>query len=329
MIRLGGRAAKNAKFLPFIFALHFSLMGLYTTIPNTYAANINTFHFALGSAVAAQPHAIVTSGSANWSGYEATSSQGTFTRVQCSARVPTLTTAGDVSTWCGLGGDPSILPGDINPVLVQAGFDSCLGNSCAGNDPSVQQNFAWWEIADAIVVQPVHFAKNLHAGNNMYFSMESDTRSGPKDTFLLKNLTTKETHKIIINLQGATDNGKPYHINKIGLDGPLHLISDGASVECILERPLNAGDGTLAHLPTFGSEKVQTCDAGTTSKQTKLTPIGSLSNISKIAMFDSSLEDQGRYSARRQQDSTRNVIAVPSNLTGHSRDSFIVRGPTQ
>jgi hypothetical protein len=327
MIRLGGRLAKNAKFLSIVFMLHLSLMGLYTMIPNTYAANINTFQLALDSAVATQPHAVVTSGSANWSGYEATSSHGTFTKAQCSAKVPTLTTPGDVSTWCGLGGDPSILPGAVNPVLVQAGFDSCLGNSCNGNNPSVQQDFAWWEIADAVVVQPVRFAKGVRAGNNMSFFMESDTRSGPNDTFILKNLTTKETHKIIINLQGATDNGKPYTINRVGLNGTLHLISDGASVECIIERPLNAGDGTLTHLPTFGSEKVQTCDAGT-SKRAKLAAIGSFPNISKIAMFDSSLQNQGRNAARQQQGSTPNVIARPSNLTGR-KDSFIVKGPKQ
>ena len=327
MIRLGRQLAKNAKFLSFTFALLSSLMGLYTMMPNAYAANINTSHLALAPAVAAHLRAVVTSGSSsNWSGYEATSSRGAFKKVQCSAKVPTLTTAGDVSTWCGLGGDPSAVPGYITPILVQAGFDSCLGNSCNGDDPNVQQNSAWWEIADALVVQTVHFTKNVHPGDTMYFYIESDTRSGPKDIFYLNNLTTKETHKIIVNLQGATNNGRPYSINRTGLKGTLHLISDGATVECIIERPIIVGDGTLASLPTFGSEKVQTCDAGT--KRASLTPIGFLPKVSKITMFNSSPQSQGMNAARQQRDSTGNVIALPSSLTGRLRDSFIVKEPT-
>ena len=327
MIRPSRRLAKNAKFLPSIFALLFSLM-LYTMMPGTYAANINTFHLALAPAVAALPHAVVTSGiSSNWSGYEATSSEGTFKKVQCSAKVPTLTSAGDVSTWCGLGGDPSVLSRNITPILVQAGFESCLGNSCAGNDPNVQQNSAWWEIADALVVQTVHFAKMIHPGDDMYFYIESENRSGPEDIFYLSDLTTKESHKIIINPQGATNNGRPYKINTAGLNGTLHFISDGATVECIVERPLNANDGTLTRLPIFGSEKVQTCDAGT-SKQAGLTPIGFLSNISKITMFDSPSQGRGWNAARLQQNSMGNVIALPSSLTGRFRDSFTVTGPT-
>lgn len=327
MIRPSRRLAKNAKFLSSIFALLLLLM-LYTMMPDVYAANINTSHLALAPAAAVQSHAIVTSGiSSNWSGYEATSSGGTFKQVQCSAKVPTLISTGDVSTWCGLGGDPSVLPGNVTPILVQAGFESCLGYSCAGNDPNVQQNSAWWEIADTLIVQTVHFDKKVHSGDDMYFYIELDNRSGPEDIFYLNDLTTKESHKIIINLQGATNNGRPYKINTAGLNGTLHFISDGATVECIVERPLNADDGTLTRLPIFGSEKVQTCDAGT-SKQAGLTPIGFLSNVSKITMFDSPPHGQGRYAARQQQDATKNALALPGSLTGRFRDSFIVRGPT-
>jgi hypothetical protein len=297
-------------------------------MPDTYTVNINTFHLALASAIASHSHAVITSGiSSNWSGYEATSSRGTFNQVQCSAKVPTLTSAGDVSTWCGLGGDPSVLPGNITPVLVQAGFESCLGNSCIGSDSNVQQNSAWWEIADALVVQTVHFAKKIHPGDDMYFYIESNNRSGPQDIFYLSNLTTKEAHKIIINLQGATNDGRPYKINTAGLNGTLRLISDSATVECIIERPLNANDGTLTRLPIFGSEKVQTCDAGT-SQQVGLTPIGFLSNVSKITMFDSPFQGRGWNAARLQQNSMGNAIALPSSLIGRLRDSFIVNEPT-
>ena len=328
MRRPSRRFTKNAKFLPFTFVLLFSLMGLYIMMPNTYAANLNAFYIALTPAVAAKPHSIATSGSSNWSGYEASSSRGAFKKIQCSVKVPTLTSKGDVSTWCGLGGDPSVLSGDSNPVLVQAGLDSCLGDSCVGNNPNVQQDFAWWEIADALVVQPVHFAKKVRPGDTMYFYIESDNRSGPEDIFFLGNLTTKETHKIILNLQGATNDGRPYDIDTAGLHGTLHLISDGASAECIVERPIDANDGTLTRLPIFGSEKIQTCDTGTTSKQASLTPIGFLSNICKITMFDSSPQGLGMNAARQQQDLMRIVIALPSSLTGRLRDSFSVRGPS-
>ena len=61
MIRPSRRLAKNAKFLPSIFALLFSLM-LYTMMPDAYAANINTSRLA--PAVTAQSHAAITSESA-------------------------------------------------------------------------------------------------------------------------------------------------------------------------------------------------------------------------------------------------------------------------
>ena len=161
MTKLHQRLVKNVKFLSSLLALLFALVGIPIATPNTHVASAATIPLP------------TTSLSNNWSGMEATSTVGKFKRVQCRAKVPTLTSDGDVSEWCGIGGDPGVVPGGVgNAVLVQAGVDSCLGASCPGNNSNVQHNYVWWEIADALVVQPIRMSKGIHNGDDLYFYME-------------------------------------------------------------------------------------------------------------------------------------------------------------
>jgi hypothetical protein len=304
------RLVKNMKFLPCTFALLFSLLGLSTVTPSIYAAT----------------DAVPSVFSSNWSGFEATGPLNTFRKSQCTTTVPKVTTSGDVSVWCGLGGDPtSINPnnptqGAQKAVLVQAGIDACLNSaSCIGNNcqPGVQCNSAWWEIADALVVQPIRFTKGIHVGDVVYVYMQSNLHDDGIDLFYLQNRTTGEAHKISITNQGATKDG-----NSIRIVGPqpnrIPIISDGASVECIVERPLDASSNTFIRLATFQSTTVTGCDDGRVN-QPLLEPIASAPSISKINMFNGS----------NQQATTQGVtvLAQPTSLFGTLQDSFNVIQP--
>jgi len=307
---------KNVKFLSCLFALLFALVDIPTAISNTHTASAATI-----------PHP-KTSLSNNWSGMEATSTVGKFKSVQCRAKVPTLTSNGDVSEWCGIGGDPTTVPGGVGKtVLVQAGVDSCLGPGCSGNNSNAQRNYVWWEIADALVVQPIRMSQGIHNGDDLYFYMESNVGNSGEDKFYIKNLTTKEpSHTIIVNDQGATDNGKPYSINRIdSSNSTFQIISDSASVECILERPLDAISGTLAHLPDLEKpENIVECDAGVGANG-PLTPIGVLPNVNSIKMFNSSGSGRGQGSnSARQGGQAPTVITNVSNFNCPHIDCFTI-----
>jgi hypothetical protein len=278
MTRLHHRLVKNAKFLSCLSALFFILLSQATGTSHTYAASR-----------IAVPVPVSTT-SSNWSGYEATAQVNTFKKVQCQAQVPTLNSRGDVSAWCGLGGDPSFVPGGpANTVLVQAGLDSCLGPSCINGNSNAQSNFAWWEIADALIVQPVQFSQGVHSGDNLYFYMESGLNNNVEDKFYIRNITTNESHTIIVNSQGATKDGQSISLSTISgntrVTSNIPIVSDGASVECIVERPLDAITNTLINLPSFGSEKIGGCDTGLEQSRL-LQPMGIIPTISKITMFN-------------------------------------------
>ncbi len=313
MTKLHQGFVKNVKFLPCLFALLFALVGLTTATPNTHAASAATIPLP------------TTSLSNNWSGMEATSAVGNFKRVQCRAKVPTLNSNGDVSEWCGIGGDPAVVSGGVgNAVLVQAGVDSCLGPGCPSNNSNAQHNYVWWEIADALVVQPIRMSKGIHNGDDLYFYIESDFKKDGFDKFYIRNITTKESHTIIVNDQGATDNGKPTSINTADSgNGKLPIISDSASMECILERPLDAISGTLAHLPNLTKpENITECDAGVGTNGL-MTPIGLLPNVNSIKMFNSSGSGQGSNSARQGGQSPALITDV-SNFNCRTLDCFTV-----
>jgi hypothetical protein len=249
--------------------------------------------------------------SSNWSGLEATSQTGTFRKSQCTATIPKITTPGDVSVWCGLGGDPTAInptnpnQGAQSAVLVQAGIDACLDNNCIGSNcqRGVQCNSIWWEIADALVVQPIRFTKKINAGDVVYVYMQSNLHDDNTDLFYLQDRTSGETHTIRVTDQGATKDG-----NNIRIVGPrpnnIPIVSDGASVECIVERPLNAVSNTFLKLPSFQSTTVTGCDDGRVN-QAVLEPITSNSTIATISMFD---KPKG---AGAQDPSNVNVLAAP------------------
>lgn len=278
MTRLHQGLVKNVTFLSCLSALFCMLVSQATLTSHTHAASRVTVPIPTSTL------------SSNWSGYEATGSVGSFKKVQCQAQVPTLNSRGDVSAWCGLGGDPTFVPGGAaKTVLVQAGLDACLGPSCSGGNANGQSNFAWWEIADALIVQPVRFTNGIHSGDNMYFYMESGVNNSTEDKFYIRNITTNEAHTIIVNQQGATKDGQSITISTITGNtrrtSNIPIVSDSASVECIVERPLDAITNTLINLPSFGSEKIGGCDTG--SEQSRfLQPMGVIPTVSKISMFN-------------------------------------------
>ncbi len=276
MIQLN-RITRNIKFSYYSLVLLFSLLGLsIVPIPSTYAA----------------ANAIPSIFSSNWSGLEAAGPTGTFRKSQCTATVPKITTRGDVSVWCGLGGDPSAInpnnptQGSQQAVLVQAGIDACLDDNCIGSNcqRGVQCNDAWWEIADALVSQTVRFTIGVHVGDVFYVYMQSNLHDDNTDLFYLQNRTTGESHTIRVTAQGATKDGSP-----IRIVGPqpnrIPVVSDGASVECIVERPLNAASNSFLELPDFQSTTVTGCDDGQVG-QAVLEPITTNSTVTTISMFD-------------------------------------------
>lgn len=308
MIQLN-RSVKNRKFLPYTFALLFSLLCLpITPRPSAYAA----------------AQAIPAVFSSNWSGLEATGPAGTFRKSQCTATIPQISTRGDVSVWCGLGGDPTAIGGAQQAVLVQAGIDACLDNNCIGSNcqRGVQCNSIWWEIADALVVQPIRFTKKINAGDVVYVYMQSNLHDDNTDLFYLQDRTSGETHTIRVTNQGATKDG-----NSTRIIGPrpnrIPIVSDGASVECIVERPLDVGSNSFLTLPNFQSTTVTGCDDGRTG-QAVLEPITGNATVSTISMFD---KPKGGGS---QDPSNVSVLAAPQQPFAQTPgiiDSFKVIQP--
>lgn len=304
---------KNIKFLPCTFALLFALLGLSITPPSTYAA------------ASAIPSVL----SSNWSGFEASGPVGTFKKSQCTTKIPKVTTPGDVSVWCGLGGDPnSINPnnpttGAQQAVLVQAGIDACLNStSCTGNcRRSIQCNSIWWEIADALVVQPIRFNRGIHIGDTIYIYMQSNLHNDNVDLFNIQNRTTRESHTIRVTNQGATMDGRPIRIIGSQPRNGIPIVSDGASVECIVERPLDVGSNTFIHLATFQSATVTGCDDGPVD-QSYLEPISSVPTLTRINMFNDTNSSRG--STQRANAPSVIILAQPTDLFGPLLDRFTV-----
>ncbi len=318
MARPYQRLVKNVRFLPCIFALLFALVGLSTATPNTHAAN---------AAVAPQ---IATS--QNWSGFEAKGKLGTFKKAQMSFTVPTVRTQGDMSVWVGTGGDPNQVnpnnpvAGEQTAVLVQAGVDSCLGNPCSApcRPSNVQCNYAWWEIADALVVQPIRFRQPISAGDLIVVYLESNLNNSSIDKFIIKDVNTNEIHTIIISDQGATKDNQRIPI--IGGSNGLNIVTDGASVECIVERPaISIQPLVLTPLPTFGGAAVPHCDMG---KGPGWQGIGAAPQLSQIFMIDDPTGKGGNSTRQRgsRSGSTNapSLRAKASFLSGKFGDSFIV-----
>jgi hypothetical protein len=304
MIRLC-QSIKNRRCLPCTFALLFALLSLSTTVPRAYAVT----------------SAIPSTDAANWAGVEATAPLGTFRKSQCMTKVPKLTGSGDVSVWCGLGGDPSsidpnnLLAGEQRAVLVQAGVDTCLDSVACDNScrPNVQCNIAWWEIANALVEQPIQLINGLHIGDVVSVYIQSNIQNNNIDLFIIQNRTTGEKHTIIVNRHGATDNGRPFPI--VGPHNGFLIATDGASVECIVERPTDASTNLLIRLATFQLVIVAGCDDEEVNR-TFLEPISSIPTVVKISMYNPT------NSQKNVQLGV--VIAQPTNFFGRFLDDFTV-----
>ena len=290
-----------------------------TAIPSTHAA----------------ANAVPPTFSSNWSGYEATAPLGSFRKSQCAFKVPVVKSSGDVSAWCGLGGDPnSVDPtnptkGAENAVLVQAGMDACLNsNSCTGNcTRNVQCNSLWWEIADALVVQPIRFTKKIAVGDSIYVYIESNLHDNGIDKFFLQDRTTHESHLIIASKQGVTKDGKSIRI--VGPQNGFPIASDGGSAECIVERPLNVSSNTFLHLATFKSVTIFGCDDGRVN-QALMESIASVPTVTRINMFNPANgggNSPASNSARQSSAESVIVIAAPTPFSGINGDNFTVVQP--
>ncbi len=314
--------AKNIKFLPCIFTLLFALVGLSTATPSTHAA-----------ASISSPN-LVTSD--NWSGDEAQGKIGSFNRAQIAFNVPSLKSNGDMSVWAGLGGDPTLLGGDPNSaVLVQAGVDSCLGSSCFGPcpNPNIQCNYAWWEIADALVVQPIRFNKPISAGNLIAVYLESNFNNKGSDILRVTDLTIGESHTILVANQVATKDGQRISIitpngRSSSLNG-IKIITDGASAECIGERPLvgSLSGGSFTTLPVVPPVNILRCDVGNSRL---LEAISSAQPLNQITMVD-----RGTSGRRSLGNSVRGANATadiprlrPGPIGGRYGDAFTLAEPT-
>lgn len=313
------RLAKKMKLLSWIFALLFALLGLSTTAP-THAV----------------PSAIPSVFSPNWSGFAATGPLHTFTKSECTVQVPKVTSPGVVSSWCGLGG----IPDSVNPqnptkgakqaVLVQAGVDACLNSRfCLGNcRRGVACGSAWWEIADALAVQPVPFRKGIKPGDVVHIYMQSNIRNDGTDVFLIQNLTAprQETHTIVVNSQGITDNGRSVQINDPNPSKSFPIVTDGASVECIVERSTSTADFSLIPLGDFQSTSIATCNDARVD-HLSMEPISNLPTLTKMFLIDDGTigKSRGNNSSQQTNASSQLIIAGPTDLFCARKNCFTVK----
>jgi len=321
------RHAKKIKLLSCICALLFTLLNLSTAAPIHAASN-------------AVPPIL----SPNWSGFVATGPLGTFTKSQCTVKVPTVSASGQVSLWCGLGGIPDIVDpqnpvrGEKKAVLVQAGVDACINSRyCIGNcRKNAQCDAAWWEIADALPVQPVKFSKGIKPGDIIHVYMQSNLRNDQTDTFLIENETAprQETHIIVVNRQGATDNGQSTQINSLSPSTKFPIATDGASVDCVVERATDSLNGTLVPLGNFQSATIAGCDDARVN-HLGLEPISSLPTLTPMDLINDNGGNNplSNNSTQQSNAASQAVVAQPTNLFGRLRDCFSVvqqtpTGPT-
>jgi len=285
MVQPYQQLARGVKFLPCVFALLFALVGLSTAPPNIHAASLSSLNSAL---------------SFNWAGVEADGQRGSYNRAQMSFTVPSFKSKGEITIWAGLGGGLGGRAGNVgkNFVLVQAGVDSCLGScpSLGSNcpDPNSQCNVLWWEIAATLAEEPIQFNQPVRAGDLISVSVASNVNNNGTDQFILKDLTAQpsESHTILVTQQRATQDGQPIpnilssQGSKLSSLKGVKIPTDGASAECIVERPSvvrSIGNASLASLPKFSSINVSQCDTGLKNKST-LQAISTASVVKQITM---------------------------------------------
>lgn len=177
--------------------------------------------------------------SCSWGGNFATGARGTYTEVSVEFKIPTISGPPDASVafWAGLGG----LPG-TSSELVQAGVASCIGATTANNcsQTAGQHNSTFWSYTDAnnkTTSGPFGFTQGLNPGDTIFVFVQSNYRGSGDDYFYMQNERTGE-------------------IRDHTLSGDS---SDGASGECIGERPEAVQGGTQPPLAGFGTEEITDC----------------------------------------------------------------------
>lgn len=247
---------------------------------------------------AVDPHLVPTftgTLSANWAGYVAAGSAGTFLRATTTFIIPTLTgkpnAKAAVSIWAGMGGaTPNIVTS-----LIQAGIDSRLMPADARHPKPYQVNEAWFEAypQNSLVIT---FAKpkSLSAGNTINVEVRSqpdDLHTQVQDKYIINDLTTGETQtgKLLL-----TDTS---------------FQTDGASGECIVERPFDLISNNYMPLPQFGKIALSGCEVSKKATPHILSPIGDYSNSFKISMVDVN----------------RKVIAGSGALTNNGQDCLVTQ----
>lgn len=171
--------------------------------------------------------------SKNWSGNVDYASRYTFGIAEAEFNVPSLFIPGSpinshVSIWAGLGGDADF----TSPtVLVQAGVDSSV--TCG----SCQYNESWWEVWPYNEEQNLPLSR-LNSGDDIYITVTSNNSNDGQDYFYIENITANSYSSKTVTIRS--------------------YISDGATGECVLERPGIFGTNQYYALAQFNPQQSNT-----------------------------------------------------------------------
>lgn len=279
--------AKRTNLLSFLCSLAIALSFSLVTASHPYVASAMTLKASKTNSVpkaspakitsvkhAVDPHFTSKSPtnamSLNWAGYVATGGPATFLRARVTFTIPTITSKPDpngvVSLWAGVGGATSNLVGS----LVQAGIDSALEPADKFSPKPYQVNEAWIE-AFPQDTQILTFAnpKSLSTGDSVTVEVKAEINKKNHNvslSFTITDNTTKESQKFSISTTDAT------------------FQTDGASGECIVERPFSLITNNFFILPQFGTAKLSGCQVSKANNATELASIGASTKLFRTDM---------------------------------------------
>ena len=231
--------------------------------------------------------------SINWAGYVATGGPATFLKARTTFTIPTITGKPDpnriVSLWAGVGGTTS----DIVRSLVQAGIDSALEPADRSSSKPYQVNEAWIEVyPQPPQTLPFTNPKSLSPGDPIRIEVKAgqDKQNHKiKLSFTITDNASNETQTLSLSTSDAT------------------FQTDGASGECILERPLFSITNDVVILPQFETANFGECQVSKANDAADLDKIGTYPNLFRVDMTND----------------TGTVIASTSSLSGN--ENFSVR----
>ncbi len=273
MVSLLKHSINNVKLLSGLCWLAFTLILLVPMTQQAYAASVKIPSLQYAS----NPHfkfAAANATSSNWAGYVATGRPATLLRAKVSFIIPTLTGKPDlnkvVSLWAGMGGANS----NVITSLVQAGVSSMILPADSTHPKPYQFNWAWFEDYPQ-PSQIITFAKpnSLRAGDSIYITIKSEPDHLHKkinDHFEIRDTTSNEMQSGIYLSTDRTS------------------LTDGASAECIVERPSDASTGQALDLPTFGTASLSECQVSTAKDPTTVYAIANAPRIFRVDMINNS-----------------------------------------